>query len=299
MSRILHISDLHFWHIPRNPLTWVSKRATTYLSLLSHPHRRFKKARMKQLLKIIDSLNLSHVIISGDLTVSGTDDELELFDGFFKELKARVAFVSLVPGNHDVYIERDRSRGFYRHAERWMPKEVVDELFEKRQAIQVLGDVEIILLDLTRPRPVFRAEGIFSDTQEQLLQQALQANPKADFRIVVGHYPMHPTKSTTQQLVGYEKLENSLRGNKSVQAYLHGHTHQQHVIDERFFGLPVSVDSGSLSAPLQAGFSLLELGESSNRLQMYRFDSLHGWEVHQELLWRNESSEIANQELIL
>lgn len=286
MSRILHISDLHFWHIPRNPLQWISKRATTYLGILLQTKRKFKEARMKQLLKSIDSLNVSAVVISGDLTSSGTDEEFEMFDLFFQELKKHVEHICLVPGNHDVYIERDRSKGFYKHAAKWLPENVVDSLFEKRQASLVMGHIEYILLDLCQPRPFFHAEGIFSEEQAQTLSETLKEKHLSKERLVVGHYPMHPTQSPSQELIGYKKLENTFRADHSVRAYLHGHTHQQHIIDERFFGLPVSIESGSLSACDKAGFALLEMHPSSSRIYLYRFDPLHNWQVHQELLWK-------------
>lgn len=299
MNRILHISDLHFWHLPRHPMMWLSKRACTYLGVLLNPNRRFKDVRMQQLLKTAESLNLSHVVISGDLTLSGSDHEFEMFDEFYQQLKKIVPHICLVPGNHDLYIEREWGKGFYKHALKWMDEETLHSLFEKRQASIILSEIEFILLDQARPRPIAHAEGLFEKDQATLLKQTLSQKTSAQARLVVGHYPMHPTKKATNNLEKFELLEDTLRDELSVSAYLHGHTHQQYIIDERYFGLPVSIDSGCLSTPLQAGFCTLEIQESTQRAALYRFDSLHGWQMHQELLWKSGPREIATETLML
>jgi 3',5'-cyclic AMP phosphodiesterase CpdA len=297
MTRILHLSDLHFWHLPKRPSMWLSKRASTYLALLMQSHRRFKLVRMEQLLKIIPELNLSHAVISGDLTLSGTDHEFEMFHAFYQQLKKMVPHICVVPGNHDLYIKRKWKKGFYKHALQWMDEVTLQGLFEKRQSTVTLDGVEFILLDLARPCPLGHAEGLFSHEQALELKKAVE-KPTHISRVVVGHYPMHPTKKRANQLEGFEKLEETLRA-QNVTAYLHGHTHQQHLIDERYFGLPVSMDSGSLSGPLQAGFNILDIQENMSHAYMYHYDSLHGWQMHQELLWRMNSMEVATETLML
>jgi hypothetical protein len=129
-----------------------------------------------------------------------------------------------------------------------------------------MGHIEYILLDLCQPRPFFHAEGIFSEEQAQTLIETLKK------------------KNPLKELLGYKKLENIFRLDHSVRAYLHGHTHQQHIIDERFLGLPVSIESGSLSPFDKASFALLEIQPASSKVYLYRYDPLHNWQVHQELL---------------
>src|SRR5207249_2378107 len=101
--RFAHISDLHFGSFALSPLQFFSKRWLGNFNFLLRRKRKFDYRRLVQLRELFKEHQITHVLITGDLSVTARPSEFWQGNNFVELLKEAGLEVFVVPGNHDHY----------------------------------------------------------------------------------------------------------------------------------------------------------------------------------------------------
>ena len=112
----IHITDLHFWEIVRNPFRLLSKGAIGNVNVILKRRHEFIMERAWESLDYITGLAPREVIITGDFASTSTPWEFQQGAEFCKRLTDAGKRVIVIPGNHDVYTfgsERRQAFGKY------------------------------------------------------------------------------------------------------------------------------------------------------------------------------------------
>jgi len=158
LTRMLHISDLHF----------------------GPP---FVPAVAEALLRTIPSLAPDAIVVSGDLTQRAKRHQFEKARQFFDRLSDFPMLV--IPGNHDVALWRIFERLFKPHA---LYREII---WPDLNPVLRIGNVVLVGLDSTAPRRSLTNGRIFR-RQLRHCKETLAAIPGELIRIVVAHHHFAP-----------------------------------------------------------------------------------------------------------
>src|SRR2546428_11239623 len=99
--RIVHISDLHFWHITLHPRELVSKRLLGMCNLVLSRARKYRMSSMPLVVERIRTLEPDHVLVTGDLTSTALEEEFEAARHALERLGPAASPPPGVPGNPD------------------------------------------------------------------------------------------------------------------------------------------------------------------------------------------------------
>lgn len=224
--RIVHISDLHFWHIPLNPLEWWGKRILGLSNLVLRRARKFHLAAAPLLVEEILKDHPDHLVVSGDISTTSLTAEFQAFRRAFSKWLECPEKVTLVAGNHD------------RYTRRVMREKVFETIFRDilypnlDHTIRTLRPgLGLVTFDPCVPRPV-SARGLVDPIQLANLRESIQL---CDWRSIktllfVCHYPAEiPSRHSDHQkghgLVGSEGILKVLGGVPVPIFWLHGHIH--------------------------------------------------------------------------
>ncbi len=195
MFRIAHVSDLHV--LSPHRVEWrrilVNKRITGYANLVAHRARVYRREYLLAVLSAA-AAGADHVVVTGDITNLSLEREFEearaLLDGV-----ARNVEVTVVPGNHDVYLPSVHvARRFPHHFGAFLRSDLPELAREMETGafpcVKLRGPVAIIAHSSAVPRPPFVASGRLGATQLAALEQVL-AHPEVTRRtpVVLVHHP--------------------------------------------------------------------------------------------------------------
>lgn len=216
MSRLIHLSDLHFG-----------------------------KDRPDLITPLLDAVNgyaPDLVIISGDLTQRAREKEYRAARAFIDRIKAPVL---CVPGNHDIPFHRPFTRflapwRYYRH---WIAR----DLTPSHQG----GDYIAVGIN-TVDRFKWQA-GRLTSRQLRRACAALSAGSETALRIAVCHHPLdHPQETKKRPIPGARRALRRLL-NCGADLILSGHLHVWHA---GTFAHPAAEHDGHRAIQLHAGTSL-------------------------------------------
>ncbi len=268
--RLVHLSDIH------HQLDW-TRRTLSSTGLQGLPGRfelqvlgrlaRFHavEARLGQLVDDLHALAPDHVVLTGDLTALGHEEELEpvreLLAPFLEQRR-----LTVVPGNHDRYTDGPGGRGL----ERLFAGALESDLPEHATSggypfARFLGD-ELVLVGLDSTRVRGWAQyilGKVGDEQLKALERLLD-DPRVRERsvlLLLHHGPFGPGGGRDWREAGLldaKKLMRVLRGRNVV--VHHGHSH--HRFWHRAQGhRPHIFGGGSATEPGREGYWLLEVDD--------------------------------------
>ena len=255
--KLAHISDLHFSKLGFEFNTLVSKRLLGTFNLFFRRRRYFSKAQAEQAIDLLAASGVTHVLITGDFTTTGTQKEYAEAASFIEKLKMRGWPVFVLPGNHDHYTRRDsKARIFYQHLQTLSP------LREERVAFHDLDSTwRLILLDTSLATEWHLSTGLFSEAMESKLTALLEKS--RDKRVIIAnHFPFFQHEAPNRRLSRGEALASLIKKHDNIEFYLHGHTHRPTLADLRKNGWPVVIDSGSLSHVDRGGWNLIDFSAS-------------------------------------
>lgn len=262
MIRCAHISDLHFarpcWKINQ----FFSKRWIGNANFYLRRRSQFCFKNLKMLPSLFKQLQISKVLITGDLSTTSEEKEFLIAQRFIQQLEEEGFSVLVLPGNHDQYTKTAFSQKTYYH---FFPSyfSIEPPLHDlKRDGLTTvhLGNSwSAIFLDTVIATPPFACYGFFSEDLEENLRQALEQLPKNQRVVVLNHFPLIYPEAPKKGLKRSEALCNLIKAFPQVQLYLHGHTHHHNVSDFRQSGLPVVSDSGSVIEKKSGTWNLIEL----------------------------------------
>ncbi|MGZ3447971.1 MAG: metallophosphoesterase family protein [Polyangiales bacterium] len=234
--RIAHVSDLHVLSPAGVELRRVllNKRVTGYVNLLT---KRARSYRLENLLAVLDAAaaHADHVVVTGDITNLSLEGEYAEACRLLDDV-ARKTEVTVVPGNHDIYLPAvHHERRFPHHFAKFMqsdlPELALDLPAGHFPCVKLRGPVAIIGLTSAVPRPPFVSAGYVGHDQLAALERVL-AHPEVARRtpVVLIHHSPFDARFRIEQLRGGLVDARSLR--RALQPLarglvLYGHLHMR------------------------------------------------------------------------
>lgn len=224
--RIVHISDIHLWRFPLNPLHWVGKRTLGLGNLLLRRGRKFRRERLPELIRAVDSDSPDHLILSGDLSTTSLDSEFEWVRAAFGDRLSTPEKATVLPGNHDRY-----TRGAWRRREfdRWFGHTTGADRYPFLKPLA--PGLALIGFDPCLPRPI-SARGLAAPEAVEGLCEILRTlDPNRTRCLLFGcHYPgevpeEHREREKGHEMVGARQVVQALAEAPIPIFWLHGHLH--------------------------------------------------------------------------
>ena len=170
-----------------------NKRITGHANLIL---RRGRVYRRDYLLAVLEAAaaRADHVVVTGDITNLSLEGEYEEARALLDEV-ARSAEVTVVPGNHDIYLPAiHRERRFPHHFDVFLksdlPQFARDLPAGHYPCVKLRGPAAIIALSSAVPRPPFVSAGYVGRDQLEALEEVL-AHPEVSQRtpVLLIHHP--------------------------------------------------------------------------------------------------------------
>lgn len=174
-----------------------NKRLTGYVNLLFKRGRVYRGALLAAVLADA-AASADHLVVTGDVTNLSLRHELEAARALLDETARRVE-ITVVPGNHDVYLpavhrERRFTRALGHFLASDLPELAVELTAGRFPAVKLRGPAAIIALSTAVPRPPFVSSGHLGRAQLDALARVL-AHPEVAARlpvILLHHPPIDP-----------------------------------------------------------------------------------------------------------
>ncbi len=197
--RLIHLSDIHVWRYPLNPLRLMSKRTIGLIDLMRGRARKFRLERLADVVERVRGLDADHILITGDLTTTALKDEFRDAARALEPLLLDPGRATVIPGNHDRYTTGAvRGRRFEAFFGAYSPGGPYPWL----RAI----DEETAILGLDPTRSHISARGDLPP--EQLERAAALASGRPRRLIVACHYPLAAPPRYERQLA-MKRLKNA------------------------------------------------------------------------------------------
>jgi 3',5'-cyclic AMP phosphodiesterase CpdA len=193
MTRIVHLSDLHFG---------------------AHDERLVEAVDWE-----VDQLKPDLVVISGDFTQRARTEQFREACEFLDGLRERGHEVLGVPGNHDVPLY-DVLRRFLSPLARY--RRFIDETlcpFVELKNIAVLG--------VNTARSLTFKDGRINHEQVEFIRETFGRTPSESFRILVTHHPLFAMRvgEEVERAIGRQELALDAVEESGVDMVLAGHAH--------------------------------------------------------------------------
>jgi 3',5'-cyclic AMP phosphodiesterase CpdA len=259
MFTLAHLSD---WHLASRPRLGelAGKRGLGFINW----HRKRKYVHRPEILDVtirdVKSCAPDHIAVTGDLVNLSLPDEYNRARGWLETL-GPPHDVTLVPGNHDVYLPSIRDMP----AKFWADYMRGDDGIERFPFLRRRGNVALIGLSTAVPTAPLLATGQLGKPQLARLLEVLN-HTRGLFRIVLIHHPpLTPPKRRLRRLTDAADLRGVL-ADQGAELLLHGHDHSRAVVwlDGPKEKIPaVGVPSASARAPHgdenAAGYNLFRI----------------------------------------
>jgi 3',5'-cyclic AMP phosphodiesterase CpdA len=223
---LAHLSDPHLGPLPRPRLSELaSKRLLGYLNWRRSRHAIHRAEALDALTGDLHRERPDHVAVTGDLVNIALASEFDRARDWLERLGAP-ADVSVVPGNHDAYVDgaqvhRDRLWAPYMAADGQNPAGAVTFPYLRRR-----GPVALIGLSTAVATPLFMATGRLGAQQIGRAAELLaELGAARQFRIVMLHHPPGaPPSSHHKRLTDAAVLRQAIAA-AGAELVIHGHDH--------------------------------------------------------------------------
>ncbi len=234
---LAHLSDLHLLDLAGTRWwQYLNKRATGAVNLALARRHAHSADIARAAVEDVLAQAPDHTVVTGDLSNLSFDSELRLARRVLAPLAP--GGLSVVPGNHDVYLRGGAHEGrFSRH--------FADLLGEPLSSaapfpwVRRLGDpdrgsghVALVGLRSVHPTPPLFAHGRVGEAQLDRLRRAASRPPLADasFRVAALHHNLHPRGLRKDWMHGLRDRDAVLDTLEDLGfgLVLHGHTHRAH-----------------------------------------------------------------------
>lgn len=279
--RLAHISDLHFGAFSLSPTQFFSKRWIGNFNFLFTRKKKFCYDRLLELITFFKEEGVTHVLITGDLSVTSRRVEFKMGDDFISLLKKEGLKVFVIPGNHDHYTRlSDRKKKFYKFFDAKFNPTCPLSLKEDKVTYTKLEEgLWLVGIDTATATGFNSCQGYFSPQAAESLETALKAIPSHDRVILFNHYPLFHNEEGKKGLIGSNLLKAILNKHPNVVLYLNGHTHRQTVADLRPSRLPIISDTGSTPHKENGNCHIFEFKDNALILETFLYEE--GWKQNQ------------------
>lgn len=273
-DRFLHITDLHFWSIPKDPRRWWGKRAAGLLTVLWRRRFEYRTELAAEFAAFLAAQHASGVLATGDFSSTALEDEFTQASAFLDALRADGRIVWALPGNHDLYTGGAfRARRFEHYLTNFLPA-------ENSPCRRLLpGGTPIVFAPTACPDIMARGH-ITPDTIAAVAQLVREAPPGPV--VITAHYPLlHTTRDyhsiITRRLRNAEPLRRALGETGRHILYIAGHVHRSsYTQDHEFEGLTHLTTPALFRQrrmpPLQGAFSEIEVREEGFTVALHRLE---------------------------
>jgi 3',5'-cyclic AMP phosphodiesterase CpdA len=223
MFTLAHLSD---WHIATRPglLALAGKRGLGYINWQRGRKRIHRPDILDAAVRDLKTCATDHIAVTGDLVNLSLPDEYNRARGWLETLGSP-RDVTLVPGNHDVYVRSVTQAP----AQYWGDYMRGDDGVDRFPYLRRRGNVALIALSSALPTAPFMATGTLGNRQLARLIELLEQTQNL-FRIVLIHHPpVTPPHRYLRRLTDADDL-HSVLAEKGAELLLHGHDHCRSVI---------------------------------------------------------------------
>lgn len=225
--RIAHISDLHAFDLSQAALwQFLGKRSLGLLNLWRKRAAGHPLHILDALCRDLNRLPLDHIVATGDLTNLSLPGELLRARAAFDSLRLGPQAVSVIPGNHDVYVwEAYLRRYFERHFAPYCQGDAERPGQPRFPYVRVRGEVAIIGCSTALPSPPPLADGWLGRRQIDAIAAALLAQA-GRFRILLIHHPPQPHSLDVLRALRDRRALQRVLAEVGCELVLHGHEHR-------------------------------------------------------------------------
>ncbi|HXF55036.1 MAG TPA: metallophosphoesterase [Hyphomicrobiaceae bacterium] len=229
MSFVLaHFSDLHLGPVEGFALRhWNVKRGLGYANWVGRRRRVHRPQVVAKLLEDLAGQHVDHIVVTGDLVNIGLPSEYENALAWLKSLGPPNR-VTVVPGNHDIYVRLKSDPG----VARW--HEYMSESPQRNGVrggllfpfVRRLGAVALVGLCSAVPTPPFVAAGRVGDDQLSALGPLLDGLRRDGLvRVILIHHPPLPDQASPRRGLADAGALASVLDRHGAELILHGHNH--------------------------------------------------------------------------
>ncbi|HSG89350.1 MAG TPA: metallophosphoesterase [Pseudomonadales bacterium] len=216
-----HLTDPHLTSLAdvRAPLG--DKRLLGWLSWRRKRRFRHLPERLAAIVRDIEAAGVHERVVTGDLTQIGLPQEVDAARAWLEALGG-TANVTVVPGNHDLYVADPDDHMLAR----WAPWMSGDDGVAAFPFLRRRGPVAFIGLDSAAPSAPLLATGRLGDGQLQRLADLLQETGAAGYVrvLLVHHAPLPGLDPWRKRLTDAPALREVLLRH-GAELVLHGHGH--------------------------------------------------------------------------
>ena len=231
---LAHLSDPHLAYPRISQFSdFMNKRFFGYLKWCLKRRSEHHDDVLAQMIQDVRHIRPDHIVITGDLTHMGLAAECARAKEMLERL-GPASRVTIIPGNHDAYVEDALDRPLLEWADYMVSDGVTIRAGEAAAvnaifpSLRVRAGVALIGVTTAQPCSAFLAVGCVGDNQLQRLEKILtETGQKGLFRIVLIH---HPPKSGVvswrKRLTDAEAFQKTIH-DCGAELILHGHSHHQ------------------------------------------------------------------------
>lgn len=226
MFRLAHISDPHLagWKSP-GPGSLLSKRFVGYLSWRMRRVGVHLTPILDRTVAAMKAASPDHIVVTGDIVNIALPDEFARATRWLETIGSPHD-VTVIPGNHDAYIEVPWSDTIGQWA-RYMGDD--GQLCDRPDSfpfVRVRDGVALVGLSSACPMPIVSAGGKLGTAQlDRLRTRLAELGQQGLFRILLIHHPpFGDPRHRRKELVDATDLQ-AVVAQSGVELVLHGHTH--------------------------------------------------------------------------
>ncbi len=264
--RLAHLSDLHLPHVRGFwPRYWNIKRGLGFLNWQLKRRVIHKLDAVAAILADIHAARPDHIAVTGDLVNLGLPAEYANASDWLGGLGPSDT-VSLVPGNHDIYVDPEGARGTALWRDHMRSDAFGDGLMASSAIttnttdhdgaapwyetafpyVRRIGPVAMIGLNSSHPTTIGYAGGTIGPGQRERLATILDATARLGVaRVVLIHHPPVRGLAASRRALSDVAEVQDLIVSHGAEVVLHGHNHE---ISEEQIGAAHVFGIGSASA---------------------------------------------------
>lgn len=219
-----------------------------------------------------------HIAVTGDLTNVALEHEFVTTARWLERL-GNADDVTVIPGNHDVYVRIEPERSWDYWAAYMQPddrsepgRSAAAPTPDDYPVVRERGDVALVGLCSARPTPWFRASGWLGDDQLARTEHVLRRLGKAGrCRVVCVHHPPSDAEISPRRRMSDAAALRAVIERAGAELVLHGHRHRNVV-----HHIP---GPGGKSVPVVGVPSASDIGEKEDKraqYHLYRIERVNG-----------------------
>jgi 3',5'-cyclic AMP phosphodiesterase CpdA len=229
--RLAHVTDPHFRGFAG--VSWsdfVGKRVVGAVNLVVNRTRKHKMALLEALREDLRAQAVDHLALTGDLSNISIEAEWRSALRWLAALGAPSEAVTVIPGNHDTYVQQVVDSGvFERLFARYQTRDV-EASGESYPFVRVRGDVALVAVTSCVATGDLGAWGEMGAAQLTRLERTLAAPALAGkTRVLLIHHPPVAIKPGEQRNLRDRAALADVLARAGAELVLHGHDHD----DER------------------------------------------------------------------